>query len=173
MRQIKNISPTRAFRLLLLVLSMAIFAPVSFSQVTDRPVKKHKQKREELRAQKVAFISNRLSLTPEEAENFWPVYNEYERESMETHKKKRQLLKELRTVDEMSDKEAYNKMKDLLNLETKHAELRLTYLAKFAEVLDKKRAAKVYIIEEKWKKTLLKKLDKKGAHGGHRPPPRD
>lgn len=34
----------------------------------------------EIKAQKVAFITQRLQLTPAEAQVFWPIYNEYEAE---------------------------------------------------------------------------------------------
>lgn len=34
--------------------------------------------RERIKAQKVAFITERLDLTPTEAQQFWPIYNEFE-----------------------------------------------------------------------------------------------
>ena len=33
---------------------------------------------EKFKAEKIAYITNALSLTPKEAEVFWPVYNEFE-----------------------------------------------------------------------------------------------
>src|ERR1700739_2094887 len=35
---------------------------------------------EKIEALKVAFISKDLNLTPQEAERFWPIYNQYSRE---------------------------------------------------------------------------------------------
>ena len=46
----------------------ALFLP-QLSQAQDR-----------IRALKVAFITDKLKLTPEESEKFWPVYNQYEAE---------------------------------------------------------------------------------------------
>ena len=34
--------------------------------------------RERIKAQKVAFITERLDLSPTEAQQFWPIYNEFE-----------------------------------------------------------------------------------------------
>ena len=34
--------------------------------------------RQQIKAQKVAFITEQLSLTPKEAQKFWPIYNTYE-----------------------------------------------------------------------------------------------
>jgi hypothetical protein len=38
------------------------------------------QKEQNIEALKVAFISRELNLTPDEAEKFWPVYNQYSQE---------------------------------------------------------------------------------------------
>ena len=43
-----------------------------FAQGNNSPYNKAK-----LESAKVAFITNRLSLTPEQAEKFWPLYNQY------------------------------------------------------------------------------------------------
>ncbi|MEY3415919.1 MAG: hypothetical protein RL060_30, partial [Bacteroidota bacterium] len=33
--------------------------------------------REKIEAAKIGFISERLALTPKQAQTFWPIYNEY------------------------------------------------------------------------------------------------
>src|SRR5580692_4818002 len=38
----------------------------------------------ELEAMKTTFITSRLRLTPEEAEKFWPIYNQYAEEVRQT-----------------------------------------------------------------------------------------
>lgn len=35
------------------------------------------EKADHIKAQKIAFFTEKLSLTPEEAQRFWPVYNLY------------------------------------------------------------------------------------------------
>jgi hypothetical protein len=37
----------------------------------------HAQNGNQLPALKIAYITNRLNLSPEEAQKFWPIYNEY------------------------------------------------------------------------------------------------
>lgn len=34
-------------------------------------------KEEEIKSQKIAFFTNKIGLTPEEAQVFWPIYNSY------------------------------------------------------------------------------------------------
>jgi hypothetical protein len=50
-------------------------------------------RKEQLESQKVAFITKQLSLTIEEAQRFWPVYNEFQQKKEEINRNKRQLLK--------------------------------------------------------------------------------
>jgi len=39
--------------------------------------------REKIEAAKIALITERLNLTPEQAQKFWPVYNEYSKKQQE------------------------------------------------------------------------------------------
>lgn len=49
-------------------------------------------KHEKLEALKIAFITEKLSLTTKEAQNFWPVYNEYSQKIEKIRKAKRSDL---------------------------------------------------------------------------------
>jgi hypothetical protein len=59
----------------------------------DEEVVQDPKVREKIKAARVAFITDRLGLTPEEAEKFWPVYREYS----EKRQGLRQQLKDART----------------------------------------------------------------------------
>lgn len=75
---------------------------------------------ERIKALKVAFISDRLDLKPEEAEKFWPIFNQFEERQMELHKQKRQLMFKLRpeNTKDLSDKETTILMEQDDQLET-------------------------------------------------------
>ena len=60
-------------KLLILILALASTAQFTFSQEALEP-----SKREKLQALKVAYLTEELSLTPDEAQVFWPLYNELE-----------------------------------------------------------------------------------------------
>ena len=144
---------------------------VAFAQPKDKMTKEERKERQELiQAQKVAFISSQLELTTAEAEKFWPVFNEYEAEIEKVRRAHRTEMKKLKDIDNLSEEEAYAITEKVLNLEGKNSKIRKDYLVKFAAVLGKKKAAKVYIAEEKFKRELLRKI-KKGNHGPHDGPP--
>ena len=126
-----------------------------------------KEKREEIHTQKIAFISDQLDLTSEEAQEFWPIYNEYETEIGAIRKKRKSYLKQLRDLDNLSGDKAYDLMQSVFNTEKEESDIRIAYLQKFNGALGKKKAAQVFIAEEKFKRELLKKIH----HEGRVPPP--
>ena len=59
-----------------ILLFFVIFA--SFSRVKAQDASETRG--EKVEALKIAFITQKLQLTPDEAQKFWPVYNQYENE---------------------------------------------------------------------------------------------
>ena len=68
-----------------------------------------KEKRDQIKALKVAFLTSELNLTSIEAEKFWPVYNAYDDKQFELrHQKMKTYARKLNdgSLDNMSDREA-------------------------------------------------------------------
>ena len=55
------------------LLALILCANTSFAQ------KGNGDKKERIKAYRVAFMTEELALTPEESEKFWPLYNEFKR----------------------------------------------------------------------------------------------
>ncbi|MCG2611953.1 sensor of ECF-type sigma factor [Flavobacterium sp. SM15] len=72
----------------------------SFSQDKEKRI-------DRVKALRVAFISDRLDLTTDEAQKFWPVFNQYDERQHELRKQKRHLMHQLRPENTMglSEKE--------------------------------------------------------------------
>jgi Spy/CpxP family protein refolding chaperone len=86
----------------IITLVVVLISITSFGQNS----KSNKEKREQLKAMKIAFITTELALTSEEATKFWPIYNAYEDKQQEIRKQK---LKGY--IDRMDD-ESLNKLTD-------------------------------------------------------------
>lgn len=68
-----------------------------------------KEKKDQIKAMKVAFLTSELNLTSVEAEKFWPVYNAYDDKQFELrHQKMKTYARKLNdgSLDNMSDREA-------------------------------------------------------------------
>lgn len=144
--------------LLLLAINSFVFG--------QRNGERRKERKEQIQAEKIAFISNELELTTEEAQVFWPIYNTYEARIHSIRKERKKYHHELKNSTDISDERAYELMELIFNTEKKESDIRLEYLAEFSEVLGKKKAAQLYLAEHMFKRELLRKLRDKGM-----PPP--
>lgn len=114
---------------------------------------------ERVKALKVAFITQELKLTPEEAEKFWPIYNEYQdkrevvRNQLAENRRKVKEQAETLSADELmklADQEMVLRQQDLDLQKEMHEKLK--------KVLPAKKLAQLYVAEEDFKKELLKML---------------
>jgi len=132
----------------------------------DRPVDRRKQ----IEAQKIAFITTELNLTPEEAQVFWPVYNQAQGEQKELRKKQREMRESKvkegepeKTTDTMSDSELNAMMDQMLAHEQAELDIKKKYHKKYKEILPVKKVAKLYQTERKFKRKLMSDIRRSGS----------
>lgn len=120
---------------------------------------KWREKKEQVKTLKVAFITDELKLTTDEAEKFWPVYNQFEdrqfelrREKLDAYKKR---LKE-DTLDKMTDKEAATLLNQMEASEDELHQLRKKLIADLRSILPPLKIIKLKKAEEDFNKKLLK-----------------
>jgi hypothetical protein len=79
-----------------------------FSSLSTFAQNEMKEKREQIKSMKVAFLTNELDLNSSEAEKFWPIYNSFEEKEFELkHLKMRSFIKRYREgKDKITEKEA-------------------------------------------------------------------
>lgn len=149
------------------------FAVTSFAQ-SGAP--NRQQKKERIRAAKIAHITTSLDLTTEQAEKFWPIYNEYST-------KKRALKKQLRqihhnrkdNIEGASDAELQRDLEKTFKIRQEEVLLDMEYKDKFLKVISLKQLFKLYKAEKEFKRKLEKMVHGRGqrGNGGHRPLPQD
>lgn len=146
----------------ILITALALSAPALAQGPAHKKNELREQKRENLEAMKVAFITQKLELTPEEAQVFWPIYNQYSEKLQELRKKKRMESKSTKqNFDELSDKEVEQAVDNEMMYRQKELDIQKEYHAKFKSVLPIKKVAKLYTTEEQYKRVLLDKLKDK------------
>ena len=153
---------------LTIVIGLFVFSQTITAQQGPRGPKgaKNEERKENIEALKIAFLTDKLALTPEEAQQFWPVYNQYTDKLQELRKKRRQDGKDVKqNLDGLSDKEVEQAVDNDLVFRQKELDLQKEYNTKFKAVLPIKKVAKLYAAEEQFKMVLLNKLKDK------RPPP--
>ena len=118
------------------------------------------RKFEEIKAHKIAFITEKVNLTSTQAQKFWPIYNKHEQQVMALRKTQLESLKTLKdkNMDGLSDKKA----KEML---LKYTEIRgeltkkMEQLIRLLEgVITPQQTIKLLMAEEGFKKKLLKRF---------------
>ena len=123
-----------------------------------------------LKSQKIAFITQRLNLTPEEAQTFWPVYNELAREKDKINKRRKEISFELRNNwDNFSEKEKERLSDEFVSLKLEDATLEVKYHEKFKKELGLDKILKLYQSEMAFKNYLLNKIKHQNTKGQKRP----
>jgi len=148
-----------------LVLLSALFAfTFSFSQEGN----KKGQKREAIKQQKIAFITQEVGFTEKEAEKFWPKYNQKEEDTKANRAKAKELKKSMKDIESKSDKEIKKALEDMIDLEKKRIAEKEEFMEDLLDFLPAKKVAKYVRAEAKFKKVLLEKLKehKKGPEPG-------
>ena len=120
-------------------------------------------KREKLEALKIAHITERLALTPEEAQTFWPLYNELEAKMKAIRKARRKNRKDTKANhDQMSDKELMASVEKELDFEQQELDLKKEYNIKFSEILPIKKVVLLHEAKDGFKRRLLKGAKERG-----------
>jgi hypothetical protein len=123
------------------------------------------EKREQIKAMKIAFITTELNLTPAEAEKFWPIFNAFDNKQFELRRQKMKAsLKKIDddTVDEISEKEASIMLAQMEETEEQLFQLRKKFIASLKGVLPSIKILKLKKSEENFNKKLLQQYRNKG-----------
>lgn len=121
-----------------------------------------RQGRERIKTLKVAFITERLALTSEEAQNFWPVYNQHEESIQRLRRKDRQRFgNQLPILADLSENEADKMLSDYQELQKDKYSLEQKYIQDLEKVLPSKKIVLLLKAEEDFKKRLLQQVRKR------------
>ena len=121
-----------------------------------------KEKREKIEAMKVEYITSQLSLTSTEAQQFWPVYNEFMDQIHKLERDRRKSMKKTE-MNELSDSEINALIQREFSLEQQILDLRIAYDKRFKEVLSIQKVGMLYKAEHTFRRELLKKMKGGGA----------
>ena len=148
--------------------ALAAFALLSTSSIQAQP-KKGEGWQSKMKSEKIGFITMELNLSPEEAQVFWPVYNEIAEKKSELQKTVREsysaLLNALKE-DGVSDKEIDQLLDNYLAAKQAVQEYTKGHAAKYRKVLSSKKVAKLYVAEEKFRRQNIRNLGGPQSHGG-------
>ncbi|OIQ28336.1 MAG: hypothetical protein BM564_09705 [Bacteroidetes bacterium MedPE-SWsnd-G2] len=136
------------------LLLIALFCISAMAQKGDR--------KERIKALKIAYLTEELELTKEEAQKFWPVYNAFEEQKhkMRRNERKRKNLEEIKTL---SEAEAQTLLDDLIEKEQNHLQFKQDYLKDLQAILSPKKIVILHAAEDEFNRKMFAEFKKR--HG--------
>ncbi len=114
---------------------------------------------ERIHAMKVGFITENLKLTPEEAEVFWPIYNDFQKKNEKINNDKKKTTHHFRINEStLSDTEIEAILDEYIQYQKQEIDLLIEYHEKFTKILPPKKVMKLYIAEIQFRGYLLDKI---------------
>jgi hypothetical protein len=120
-------------------------------------------KKQKLKSQKIAFFTDKIGLTPDEAQIFWPIYNAYwDKKNSIIADRKEKMTFFADHSDNLSNEEMIKYADQYIHYEMELAELLDEYHKKFKEILPIDKVMKIYLADYEFKTYLLKKIRESG-----------
>ena len=97
-----------------------------------------------------AVVADNMFHTAEEAEKFWPVYNEYREEARKVGDKRVKVIRDLATEFEtLDDARAEELLREVLDFQADRVKLRKSYVKKFNKAIPAKKTVRFFQIDSK------------------------
>jgi hypothetical protein len=143
---------------LLTLFTLLLPAVGVFAQPDEAPALNEERLRE-VKAQKIAFLTSRLKLTPEEAQVFWPIYNAYD-EARESNRK--ELRRSMRPKDgaetSPTEQQALERLNKVLELRQRELELERSYKDRFVKTIGAVRTMELVRAEHDFDREVLRRI---------------
>ena len=141
--------PTKTMGVALVFMLFGL-APMALAQ--DKPADNMQILRDKIRADKKLAVAANMGLTESEAQGFWPIYDDYQKDLQKINRRLAGLLESYASDfrgQTLTDEKAKKLIDEALAIEQAEADLKSTYLPKLSKVLPHIKVARYLQIENK------------------------
>lgn len=112
---------------------------------------------EKYKAMKVSYMTEKLELTPQEAQQFWPIYNEYEKKLFEFHRHRREVENKVKENYSVYSEDEFRKISyEMVDQFREEYNLIKEYNEKFLKVLPAKKVVMIGPIENDFRFMMIR-----------------
>ena len=144
------------FRLLSLMALLLTLAPAVQAQDGQFGGGRRAQRMGQLENAKIAFITNRVSLTQDQAQKFWPLYNEFSDRRRELNRSGRIARREI--TEGMTDQQLRDNFTQSFNTRQQELNLEKEYFEKFQKVISLRQVAQLFQAERDFTREVIKRV---------------
>lgn len=116
---------------------------------------------ERIKAQKVAFITERLDLSSKEAQKFWPIYNAFEKKVTKMRQNDLREVRQAMQKGNLSDSEAQQVLDKFMIVEQQLFEAKKQLVKDLKNVIPPQKIIQLKAAEDAFNKKLMKMLQQR------------
>ena len=105
---------------------------------------------------KIAFLTTRVSLTQDQAQKFWPLYNEFSDRRRELNRAGRLLRRDI--TEGMTDPQLRDNFAQAFNTRQQELNLEKEYFEKFQKVISLRQVAQLFQAERDFTKEVIRRV---------------
>lgn len=140
-------------------MKLKILFCILFTLLTIPIYAQQSDKKDKVKALKIAFITTELSLTSDEAEKFWPLYNSFDNKQYELRKYKLKAAQQRinsANLKSISDKEATALLQQIEDADDEIYQLRKKFNANLRTVISPVKIIRLKKAEDDFNRKLLR-----------------
>ncbi|WP_149276124.1 hypothetical protein [Pareuzebyella sediminis] len=116
---------------------------------------------QKIKSLKIAFLTERLNLSTQEAQEFWPLYNAYTEQREAQWRKGRKIFGAIKESENLNDAEASDLLKKYIAFEYEEEKLEMTFYQKVEKAVSAKKTMLLIRAEEDFKRQMIRQFNKK------------
>jgi hypothetical protein len=114
---------------------------------------------EQVQIERIAYFTEKIGLTPEEAQLFWSLYNELDNKRISLFEEKAAIIKTfMDNTKNLNDKQINEQLNRLAVINQQESALYGEYDAKFRKVLSAQKVMNLYVAEMGFRRYLLQTI---------------
>ncbi|MDR2038108.1 MAG: hypothetical protein LBQ60_09310 [Bacteroidales bacterium] len=148
------------FRMISVLFCFCVYAQV-YAQGPDpsRRGPKNDDRGEQFKVERIAYFTEKMGLTTEEAQSFWPIYNEMDEKKSKLFEERASIMRKfMHEQDQLPEKEVKKLLDRLVVIQEQESKIPVEYDAKFRKILSEQKVMKLYVAEMQFRNYLLQKM---------------
>ena len=129
---------------------------------------------EQVQVERIAYFTEKIGLTPEEAQQFWPIYNEMDNKRTALFDERAAIIQRfVNQSDNLTERQITEQLNRLVAIQQQESALPTEYDARFRKVLSSRKVMNLYVAEMGFRNYLLQTIRYRRDDGvPNRPPER-
>ena len=114
---------------------------------------------EQVQVERIAYLTEKIGLTPGEAQQFWPIYNEMDNKRTALFEERAAIMQKfVNNPDNLNERQITEQLNRMVAIQQQEAALPAEYDARFRKVLSSRKVMNLYVAEMGFRTYLLQTI---------------